>query len=202
MLLARRNLNRFLRGLLVERTDHRELEQALGIGLLIAGLAEQLRQSGRNEGHRHALLRAAVQGGDQRAQFAFLHVLQLVDEHHQHGTGSLRSCRSGQHEVLEVVVEVAVVGQARLALDVEGDLDVLVGDLERTGKARQGPERAHSQVLGCRRPAEAQQRAAQLRGQHGGQGAVLGGFDAQRGGTGGLGIGADAIEQYRLAYAA
>jgi hypothetical protein len=71
-----------------------------------------------------------VHGRDQRRQLGFLHVLQFVDEYRQRRLGLLRRRAGGFEQGLQVVLEVAVVGQAGLGVEVQSDLDVAVLELE------------------------------------------------------------------------
>ena len=103
---------------------------------------------------------------------------------------------------VQVVLEVAVVGEAGLGLEIQTDLDVLVLDLERLGEARERAQRALAERFRLLVAGQAQQRHAQLRREQSRQRAALGRFDAQRLDAGGLGVVAHAVEQYRLADAA
>ncbi len=111
----------------------------------------------------------AVHRGDEGGQLLLGHVLQFVDAHHR-----ARACRLGRRagalqQFLQVVLQVAVVGQAWLAFAVQANLDVAVGDLQALGKARQCAQAPHGQVFGMRQLAQAQQGHPQLRRQQGGQ---------------------------------
>jgi hypothetical protein len=118
-----------------------------------------------------------VHGSDEGGQLVLGHVLEFVDEDHQGRACRLGRCAGALQQFLQVVFQVAVVGQAWLSFEVKADLDVAVGDLQALGETRQGAQAAHRQVLGMRQLAQAQQRHAQLRSQQGRQRAILGGFD-------------------------
>ena len=87
--------------------------------------AAQLRQARADQHDRQLALRAAMQRGDQRRELVLFHVLQLVDEQHERRAGLLARRADRFEQRLQVVLEVAVVGQARLGLEVEADLDVV-----------------------------------------------------------------------------
>ena len=84
--------------------------------------------------------------GDERSELVLFDVLDLVDE--QRDTRAVRTgCRTDSlEELLHVGFEVAVVGEARLGLEVETYLDVVVLDLQRAREAGESPERAICQV--------------------------------------------------------
>lgn len=105
-------------------------------------------------------------------------------------------------QFLQVVLQVAVVGQAGLTFVVQTDLDVAVGDLQGLGETRQSAQASHGQVLGMRQLAQPQQRHTQLRRQQGGQRAILGDFDADGVHAGGFRVVAHAVKQHRFSYAA
>ena len=152
--------------------------------------------------HRQAPLGAAVQGGDERRQFGFLYVLQLVDEHDQRGAGLRGGGAHCLEQGLQVVLQVAVVGQARLGVEVQADLDVLVLDLQRPHEAGQRAQGALGKVARLLVAAQAQQGLAQLRRQQRRQGAALGRLDADRMHVGALGFVAHPVEKHGLADAA
>ena len=94
---------------------------------------------------------------------------------------------------LQVVLEIAVVGKARLRLEVEPDLDVLVLELQRLGKTRQRPQAALAKLTCLLHGRQSQQRLAQLGGQYRRQGSPFRRFDAQGVQPGCLGILAHAV---------
>ena len=194
-----RHLQRGARGLRVERADEGEVEQALGIGLGASHLPGQLRQARAHQHHRHLLLRAAMQRGDQRGQLLLLHVLQFVDEHHQRGAAGLGRAPRGFQQRLQVVLQVAVVGQARFGLQVDADLDIGVLELEAAREAGQRAQRATAQFARLLRARQPQQGLAQLRGEDGRQRSAFRGLDAQRMQPRALGVVAHAVEQHGLA---
>jgi hypothetical protein len=130
------------------------------------------------------------------------HVLKFVHEDHECSADCLCRRTGALQQILQVVFEVSVVGQPRLAFIVQADLNVLVDELQAFGEARQGTQASHGQVLGVLLLAQAQQRHAQLRGQQGGQRAVLRSFDADGVHARGLCVVAHAVQQHRLSDAA
>ena len=116
--------------------------------------------------------------------------------------GALRGRADGFEQRREIVLEVAVVGEARLRLEVEADLDVLVLDLQRLGEARERAQRALAERLRLLVARQAQQRDAQLRREQRRQRTALGRLDAQRLDARRLGVVAHAVEQHGLADAA
>ena len=66
-----------------------------------------------------------MQRGDQRRELLLFDVLQLVDEERERGAGLLRGRADRLEQRLQVVLEIAVVGEAGLGLEIEADLDVL-----------------------------------------------------------------------------
>lgn len=138
--------DRLARVLVLERAHVGEIEQPLGIGLRVAHSPAQLRQACPREHDRQPSLRPAMHRRDERRQFGLLHVLHLVHQDRQRGIGALR----GQADLLEqrrqIVLEVAVVGEAGLGFGVDADLDVAVIDLQRLREARQRAKAALGQI--------------------------------------------------------
>ena len=178
-----------------------EQEQALGVGLGLAHLPGELRQACGDQGDRAIVLAGAVERGDQCREFAFGHVLQLVDEQHQRGA-AFGGGGSGQvDQVDQVGFEIAIVGHAHFA-QVERGLKLAVAQLERLDEPRQRTKPALGQ--GHRRlPAvELEQRGAQRRDQHGGERLALGCLDRNAEDALPFRRTAHGVEQHRLADAA
>ena len=72
--------NRDSRRFREERADFREIEKPFGVRLGAAHTSSQLRQPGAYQYHRQEALRGSVQSRDERSQFIFLDVLELIDE--------------------------------------------------------------------------------------------------------------------------
>jgi hypothetical protein len=189
-------------GHLVQRPNLGKVEQALGVGLGAAHATGQLRQPGSDQRHGQAPLCAAMQRRDERGKLGLLNVLQLVDEQDDCRTGLLGGVAHCLQQRLQVVLEVAIVGQPRLRLEVQADLDVPVLHLQGLGEPGQGSQRALRQGFGRLLPAQTQQRLAQLRRQQRRQGTAFRRFHAQGLHAGGLRVVAHAIQQHRLAHAA
>jgi hypothetical protein len=68
-------------------------------------------------------------------------VLQLVHEQDQRGAGAARRCPGRFEQRLQIVFEIAVVGEAWLRIEVHTDLDVLVLHLQCLGEAGQSTQR-------------------------------------------------------------
>ena len=62
----------------------------------------------------------------------------------------------------EVVLEIAVVGEARLGIEVDPDLDVVELDLERACETGEGPQRSFAERLRLLVARQTQQRDAEL----------------------------------------
>ena len=122
-----------------KRPDLREVEQALGIRLRASHAAAQLRQARAHERNRQLALGRAVQSRDQRRQLFFFHVLQLVDEQHERGAGTLRGSADRLEQRGQVVLEIAVVGEAGLGLEIDPDLDIVKLHLQRARETRERP---------------------------------------------------------------
>lgn len=143
-----------------------------------------------------------MQRGDQRGQLLLRHVLQLVDEKDQGRLAGLRGAAGRFQQGLQVVLEIAVVGQARLGVEVDAHFKIGVLELQGLREAGQRAQAAGGEVLGRLPARQPQQGEAQLRRQHRRQGAALGRFDADGLHAGGLGVLAHAIQQHGLAHAA
>ena len=120
--------------------DLGEVEQTLGVRLRVAHPSTQLRQARAHEHDRQLALRGPMQRGDEGGQLILLHVLQLVDEEGQCRAGRLGCLPHLSSKRLQVVLQVAVVGQARLGVEVEADLDVAIRDLQVLGESREGSQ--------------------------------------------------------------
>ena len=189
-------------GLRRQRADLREVEQPLGVRLGVAHPAAQLRQPGADQDDRQPALRGAVQRGDQRGKLVLLDVLQLVDEHHQRGARLPGSRARRLEQGLEVVLEVAVVGQAGLGLEVDADLDVLIRTLSARANPASASQRPGRQVLGLLDSRQPQQGRRELRRQHRRQRPALGRLDPEGVQAGRLRVVAHPVQQDRLAYPA
>ena len=128
-----------------------------------------------------------------------LHVLQFVDEQDQCGAIGLRRAPGGFQQRLQVVLQVAIVGQPRLGIEVDANLDILVLQLERLGEARQRAQGTPTQIARLLRPRQPQQGLAQLRCQNCRQRAAFGGFHAQGVQPGAFGVLAHPVQQHGLA---
>lgn len=72
------------------------------------------------------MLRGSMKGGDQCREFVFGHILQLIDEHGQRGTAIAGSFSGSLKQRLEIVLKISVIGQPRLRLVVDSNLDIVV----------------------------------------------------------------------------
>lgn len=106
----------------------------------------------KTEHDRQAPLRCAVKRHDQCGELILRHVLQLVDE----DEGSIRRLRCltrSLDQVLEVVLQIAIVRQTGLRVEVKSDFNVLVSDSEGSGEPSersQAASRQLSRLLGAR----------------------------------------------------
>lgn len=140
-----------------------------------------------------------MQGSDQRRQLRLGHVLEFVEEHRQCGAGALRGGAGCREQGLQVVFEVAVVGQAGLGIEIQADLDIAELDLHRLGEACQCSQRTLSELRGLLVATQPQQRLAKLRRQQRRQRPALRRFDVDGVDAGRLGVFSHAVEQHRLA---
>jgi len=106
------------------------------------------------------------------------------------------------HQRLQVVFQVAVVGQTGLCGVVDADLDVVVGHLQAAGETGQRPQAPDGKRLGGLGLAQAQQGLAQLGCEQRGQRPAFGRFQPHRVDAGGLGVVAHPVQQHGLADAA
>jgi hypothetical protein len=70
------------------------------------------------------------------------------------------------HELGEVVLKIACVGEASLGIEIEPDLDIVVSDLHRADEAAQGSQRSTDLLAGCLEAVQLEQRGAKRRGEH------------------------------------
>ena len=131
-----------LRGRLRRKwTDFRKLEQPLGVGLGVAHLAAQLREASTDQRDGQFSLRAAVERGDKNGQLRVRHILQLIDEQHQRAASTLCSRAYCLEESLQIVLKIAIGGEAWFWLIVVAHFNVVVLDLQRLGESGEGTER-------------------------------------------------------------
>ena len=104
-----------------------------------------------------------MQRRDQRRQLGFFHVLQFIDENHQRGVCGLRRGADRLQQRLQVMLQIAIVGQARLWIEVQADFDILIFDLQRFRKTRQGAQSPLREIFRLLVSAQPQQSLAQLR---------------------------------------
>lgn len=90
--------------LIFEGAYFREIEQAFRIRLCFTHPSTQLRKTSTHQHHRKLTLRGTVQRSDQRSQLRFFHILQLVDEQDQGGSGLLRCDSYHLEQFLKIVL--------------------------------------------------------------------------------------------------
>jgi hypothetical protein len=66
--------------------------------------------------------------------------LQFVDHQHDGAAALARGFARGDHQIGQIGIEIAAVGQARFRFEIERDLNVVIFDLE-LGKTSQRPQR-------------------------------------------------------------
>ena len=128
-------------GFVVERTDLGKVEQAFGVGLCAARLAAKLRQAGADEDDGQFPLGRAMKRRDEGSELLLFDVLQLVDKEHERGSRGFCGLPHHLHERLQVVLEIAVVGEPGLGFEVDSDRDVLILELEGADEASEPAQR-------------------------------------------------------------
>ena len=107
-----------------------------------------------------------MRGGNEGRQSFLFDVLKFIDEECECGVGRLCGCTCGFKQRLQVMFEIAVVGEPRLRFEIEPDLDILILELERVREPGESPEGTLSKVLGLFVAGEPQERLAQLGSQN------------------------------------
>ena len=153
----------------IEAINGREFKKPLGIGLGMAGLPEQLRQSRRQHGDWQLCLAGAVERGNQRGELRLGHVLQFIDKEHKRGGALMRRLAEGQQEIREIGVEIAAVGQADFRIGLNAELDIPIFDPEGSGEARQRAHALQRMILQRLAATQTQKRRAQRRDEQGRQ---------------------------------
>ena len=140
-----------------------------------------------------------MEGGDERSQLVFVDVLELIDEERESCICVLRGDTSRLQQREEIVLEVPVVGEPRLGLVIDADLDVVVLELERLREASEPAQRTNRELLRAFLPREPEQRQAQLGRQHRRERAGFGCLDPESVDARRLRVVAHPVEQHRLA---
>lgn len=103
------------------------------------------------------LLGTTVECADQCGQLVFFDVLKLVDEHYCGSTCLFGGTSNLREQSSEIPLEIAVVGQSRLRLEVEPDLDISELELEGAHEAGETTKSSLSDRFGLLSTAEAEQ---------------------------------------------
>ena len=143
-----------------------------------------------------------MQRRDQRLELLVIDVLQLVDEHRERRARLVRRGARRLEQRLEIVLEIAVVGETGLGVEIESDFDVLVLHLQRLRETGERAQCAVRELLRLRISGKPEQRLPQLRREDRWQRPVLRRLDAQRLDPAALRFIAHTIEQHGLPHAA
>ena len=82
-----------------------------------------------------------MQRGNEGRQFVLGHVLELINEYSQRSVGLLSGLTGRFQQSLQVMLQIAVIGKARLRVKVEADFDVLVFDLQGLSETSETTQR-------------------------------------------------------------
>lgn len=142
-----------------------------------------------------------MKGGNEGCQFFLFDVLKFIDEECERGVSRLCGCTCGFKQCLQVMFEVAVVGEPGLRIEVEPDLDILILELECVRESGESPESTLSKALRLFVAGESQERLAQLRSQNRRQRSTFWGLDSESLDTCGLRVVSHSVEENSLANA-
>jgi len=149
---------------LAQWSNIRKVEQPLGIGFGIAHLADELRKTSPYHRYWQLFLRATVKRRNQRRHLNFRNILKFVNEENQDCPGPLRRRACLLQQRSQIRLQIPVIGQSRLDIEIQTDLNVVVGNLQLARKPGQRPEAPNRRILCSFYLAEAQEGEPQLRG--------------------------------------
>ena len=140
--------------------------------------------------------------GDQRGKFIFFDVLKFVHEYDESGACDFRRLADAFEQRLQIVLEIAIVSDARFGVVVDAHFYVVELDLQALYETGQSTKCFDSRFLCDLQAADCQQRDAQLWSEHRWKGPALRRFDASGDATITFCVQAHFVQQYGFANAA
>jgi len=141
-----------------------------------------------------------VHGHDQRAEFPFTEILDLINQDGHGRFAVLGGLRHDPQQFGKVDLDVSAVCGAFFRLYVDPDRDVIKCHLDTADKALQDRKATADFFLGSLHAVEPEEQAAELRREHCREGFVLVSLDKNSLVALGLGQARDFIEEHRLSY--
>src|SRR6266487_3377551 len=86
-----------------------------------------------------------MQSSNEGRKLVFCDILQFINEKNQGGLRLRRRLGSDFEQSLQVMLEVGIVGEARLRIEIKADFDVLIFHFQRLRKTGQSSQRSLSQ---------------------------------------------------------